>query len=111
MKQPGNDLEPAQNPQKFEFSCKITIMDAVPTQALVDAAATTTCKIKVKAENNKQVTDIVADTLTVKLTNLSYGLMNKTNVDNMFSDDLSDTDIQAFKDFVKTQGDDMNFGV
>jgi hypothetical protein len=71
MKSPGNDLEPAQNPQKFEFSCKFAIMDTVPTSALVDAASSTTCNIKVKAENNKQVTDVVADGKTLKLTNLS----------------------------------------
>jgi hypothetical protein len=37
--------------------------------------------------------------------------MNKNNIDNMFSDDLTDSDVQAYKDFVKTQGDDMNFGI
>lgn len=29
----------------------------------------------------------------------------------MFSDDLADTDITALKTFVKTQSDDMNFGI
>jgi len=111
MKSPGNDLEPSVNPQKFEFSCKVAIMDEVPTQSLVDAASTTTCKIKIKAENNKQVTDIVADDKLIKLTQLSYGLMNSTNIDNIFSNELTDTDIQAFKDFVLTQGEDMNFGI
>lgn len=71
MKNPQQDLEPVETPQLVEFDCKFTMMDTVPTDNLVGAAGTTKCALKVKAENNKQVTELVVDTITIKLTSLS----------------------------------------
>jgi len=71
MKNPGQDLEPKETPQLMEFDCKFLMMDTVPTDQLVGTASTTKCILKIKAENNKQVTEIFIDPTTIKLTNLS----------------------------------------
>jgi len=73
-------------------------MDTIPTDALIGAASATTCTIKVKPENNKQVMNVVSNGITMKLTQLSYGLMNKDNIDNMLSDELSDSDMSSLKE-------------